>query len=1099
MQYDKALKGYRKVKNVEGFARIKDKMGDRNGAIRLLLKNNRIKDALIYAQRYESEGQEISKVHTVDYIANEYIKKLKKNKMRNQEEIEAIRQYIPQSQQVSLLKAAGMLKEACDLLIANGELNEVYRIYRAQGWYDEGIQLAITKKDRAIFVMLKATEEMSGESGMLEERTKKVLAKEIGHSNDTEAKATLIYGKAMQNHKTLGDMLLHFMRINNPVGCVEAFIMVMKNAQYDVTNQRWENIPKGESLPQLALKVCGYAKKAQSFLEERDNFELKRIETFYGFKKSFSSSSYSIPPSSYPWTNKLLENLPKDPDSEGMLQLSEREVTDTIKSHLDDFITMIITNDEFKIVSVFKKELMSSPLHQDIENGGYLAESFLRHPNRSLASEYFTSSLFACQIANYGSDQFDKSTVLRCISNLLSPQAASQLHIPTIFFPPNFNDVREVLYCEAIGILATDDKDFDFNQWLESWRLLFATKRNSKMETSLKLRGGHYHDKKSKVASSDGYTQVLHRQRSKGPPHQDILPVYVLDSEGQHQHIMYLWLQACDMIHGNKVLASCTVTVHKILCSLANRRAIWCTISLSNLMNIAIIHTSAILAMHAMASECSHQPCSIYIPSTYENTVQIFCTMNALSGKQNYNLFKSCLKDVTDRERKHLLHDFKRKLFNLLRTILRVMLGLVNEAFNPLKYAMEHESSVLNHEARHCLTLVMTLYGNMVLMNCPDPILRLCRQQIYDSMKHCVPAAHSLKQECDLFSKSTTITGCFVAVKNLVNASKDSLIQMNVKRNVRYGGHMIDFKETNMAIPQIRLPSITLEVTPPVSSKPSVVMKESLSVHQGATSHTVSNVEQDQASTMSTSVPETDMDPISMEVVDETIDDEIRDAMASIEERSSIPQNYPEKTDNTVDDNICKICGIPLIDDASSDTAPEERQDTHYHTEIHLTNKVLFERFKSEQKDFYEPLKKHLLELVNSKCKPLLDEISIPDTDLRKIMETVDEELKKNDDALNGIGMSAEWREGIRVQYESTERMESLRRKVMKEIEITEKKQSEIEKEKRQQELKEAEEIEEEEEWENKEEKIMNANIDSGQNNKIRQRKRKRNKRLNQL
>ena len=1034
--------------------------------MRLLLKHAHIWDALKYAKRYESEGAKISECYRVNFIAHSQINKLlKANKMRNKsfyEEFEAIIKYIPLSERVSYFKEAGMLKEACEILIASDKLNEVCRIYRAQGWYDNGIKLArVNAENKAIFIMLKASAEMAGK---LEDVTKEMLEEQMGYNSDTEVKTTLLYGMAIKSHAMLKRVLQYYMKKDNVVGYIETFSIAISNAQYDESSKSY-HLFEHDDLLQLALKACSYVRKTDSFLEESDSLEVKQIENFYGFERNLiSTTTYSLTSTSYPWTSKLVKTLKKVRDPEGMLQMNRNEIMAAILKQVNNFITEVIIDDKYEVIKAFKEELTKHPLHQDIEKGGYLAESFLQHHSKGLALHYLKMNLLAYQASSYGSCQFDKSTILKCLKNILSPQAASHLFVPTLSIP--FDNVRKILHDGALHILKLDDNSFNFNDWLESWRILSVTETGyTEMKNCLKIQAGKY---------NDGIKR-------------DIPPIYVYNRDTrQYNHVIFFWLKACELIHSGNVLASCTITVHKILRPLARHRPIWHTISLSNLLNIITIQTSTILAMHAMALEYAHQPCSIYVPSVYGNVVQIFCTMNVLGGRKDFNLFEACFMDVA-RRKNYLLQQFRHKLFDLLKMNLLLLIGLLNQDFNPLKFAVEGESSVLNHEAQHCLTLVMILYGNMVLMNCPDPNLRGFRQQIYNSMKHCVPAAHALKKECDIFSRSATITGCFVAVKNLVSASNDSLVQMNAKYDVKLRKLNIELNKSNiMGIPQIRLPTIVLERS--FSSR--VDIKQPPSNQQGTKSSSELNIATKTERNQVPPVPAVNVN-FDIHEFDETTDWEIGAALRGMEDDST-PQQVIEHEvkKESMTDNICKICGTPLVQDLSQYEEGHKEAELvseHYRTPRHLLNKDLHKKFEEEKATFYDPFQKHLLDLIKSECVPLHD--TIPDPDLKKIMDTIDEELQKNDRELDNICLSVEWKEGIKLLNESTERMRSLKRKVVRQIEAT--KQLEIEK---QQQDQKAEEVEDDEEEisSDEEEKIGHTNSNYGQYSKVKQRESKR-------
>lgn len=173
---NKAVKGLRRINKPETLAMVKDKLGDYDGVIRLLIKHNRIIEALKYAAKYEAEKHPISKVHQVHYLASHQAKMLAL-KLQNetslkdsesadetlQTQFEIVLNYLPQADQVDHFKSAGMHDKACQVLMDEAKYDKLYRIYTAQGWHEEGRQLAKQQKNRmqeTAFVLFKASTEL---------------------------------------------------------------------------------------------------------------------------------------------------------------------------------------------------------------------------------------------------------------------------------------------------------------------------------------------------------------------------------------------------------------------------------------------------------------------------------------------------------------------------------------------------------------------------------------------------------------------------------------------------------------------------------------------------------------------------------------------------------------------------------------------------------------------------------------------------------------------------------------------------------------------------------------------------------------------------
>ena len=253
IQINKAIKLYEKAKSKdhEVLAGLKDAAGKYNDAIRLLLKHNLIVPALRYAKKYETEGIPISKCYDVHTLAIKYAEELSKSdKLRSGDEehlkqFKAVLEYLPPTDQVSYFKSAEMHEKACEILLSEGKYAELYRIYKAQEWHEEGIRLAQGQKNREVeeaFVLFKATTEMEGDSGELSDTTITMLKKKRGINTEREVRASLIYGMGTQNYTMIMTTSRFFKSKRNPIAYIEAFGTALSHAKYDEATQTWTNI-----------------------------------------------------------------------------------------------------------------------------------------------------------------------------------------------------------------------------------------------------------------------------------------------------------------------------------------------------------------------------------------------------------------------------------------------------------------------------------------------------------------------------------------------------------------------------------------------------------------------------------------------------------------------------------------------------------------------------------------------------------------------------------------------------------------------------------------------------------------------------------------
>ena len=760
--------------------------GDRDKVIQILLEYNRISDALKYAAKYESAKIPLSKDHKVRYLASHHAGILSSKVLHGEAslaEFETVLGYLPSPDRVEHFKEAGRHDKSCNILQSQSKYKEIYKIYKGQRWHEKGIHLAKEQKsreDEAAFIMFKATSDLESD-GNLTDDTAEMLKKIVGSKSEMEAKASLVYGMAFHDYTMLQSALLFYETADNLFGYVEAFTIAIP----------WY-IPDNNQ--DFLLKVCEKAKIITATLQVNkpdliSDQVLSQIDIFYGFQKA-DLGRYSVPPSSYPWTNELLKEIDTDDatvDADGMLQLKMEVVLKALYNHFEAFVRECITDDNYKLFENFYKSLSGHPFHQKMISGdGHLTEPLPE-------SQHYFKMLNSAYELLYFNDNGDVSQadIVKATLSAMSPQATRYLPEPNLTI--SSKQLAQKLCEHAKQILDKGDEKFSFDEWLEAWRISCVTKEEL--------------PKMNKILCNRRI-----KSKSNGAP--GLPDVYVFDSQSkEYKHLMLLWLEVCEMIRDNKILASCTVAVHNIMCHIASHRAISDTLSMSNLLHIVTIHTTTILAMHAACATARSKFGNFYVPSSYLQVIKVFQSMDAcavLGEGQNLEVFKSCITDVTTRKDRYRL---PKQLFNLLTTILKVIIGMHNTQFNPLKHALSNENCLKNHEAHHCLILVLILFGNIGQMQlCSDQYLLEYKIRICESMKHCEEP--TLKEAYDQMSTSTTILDCFGAAKKLLEAAKDNFncVHFYYETVINFESNPADLHEIQNPRPLLPLPVKTTQL-----------------------------------------------------------------------------------------------------------------------------------------------------------------------------------------------------------------------------------------------------------------------------------------------
>ncbi len=489
------------------------------------------------------------------------------------------------------------------------------------------------------------------------------------------------------------------------------------------------------------------------------------------------------------------------------------------------------------------------------------------------------------------------------------------------------------------------------------------------------------------------------------------------------------------------------------------------------------------------------RPGNYYLPSSYRSVIEVFRSMNNIKMRKS-NFYQSCTESAM--KCKLQPEQFQTKLLQLLSIILEVMIGKHTQAFNPLKYALSTEKCLQNHEAHHCLIFVLTLFGNVGLLNCPDRVLQEYRSCIYESAKQCeVPV---LKQACVKFASYATIVGSFAAVDD----SNDALDHFNLSTNRRYNNITVSFTQASlMSINQRRIIPIP-GLTTSRPSQPVVMRRPTLSAKaMPFKSSYAQSVDNPQLPSLpvpaiqETAVSTQSEQPSELHIFEDKYDDNAVTEALQLEQQISVDdtvppvESAPVEDDPMVKDGVCCICALPYVPDASipstqEDSALMETYSDHCRSEKHNTNFELYKLFSSEEKDYFIPKTKYLSDLL-IKCRDLNKDV--PGINLHITIEAIEEGLKSSEKNIEKIRNSASWKEG-RELFES-EPLESLWRKAEREIEEAKRMKIDIEKAEKQQAEKEEEE-EKELDIEEEDEKIENTDIDYGEHDKNKKRKVKR-------
>jgi len=772
-------------KNVEGCAKLREKAGDYSGVIKLFINFNCRIDALTHAAAYESKGIILPRDVSVAYLAHTFAKMYCKYKDKTK--LLKVLEYMPDaSERIRFLKEANLFNKAVEVHIQHGQYAEAYQILTAQARHKEGIRLAEKQGDenmRARFTVQKAVSELLSDGGLKDPDTVNRLQHiAVSQNGDFKAQACLLLGRSNKD-STMCKKAFDLYKSFNPchaIGEVESFIAFA------------ELKPQLDKPLQLIWPLIEACKSAKSILRAIENRKrptashsriLEEVEDFYSLQKQSESDVYIFPKSLDLWA-KLVEGSTASSklDPDGMLKLDASLTLQRISKHLSVNLTEWIEKDSLKVCEELKSRLSSFPFHKALSEGGFLQQSFTNYPPGEL-KRYISLCLLALETVECGGKLFTPGKVRQILQNLFAPQASvclpvSKLHIITIR--------KSELACKGLEKVTSTvlrSQEFKMDEWLEAWRIYCMLGNGTqKMESVL--------NESQKQVNIKAVNALRHglRSHSQKPktPHQPLAPTQKIQddhsiSEGRdyqaprafvyyarekrYDHIFSLFLKSCAFIRSDcKVLTASKLVLHFIMSKSLP------SISVTNFVNIACIHSIALLGLATHCCFLLKQQPLFLVPYIYKHTAQVFDDLNCQNPGDKW-LLHACMQDVTVQKcSKSNLPQLSDDILKLLQLILDVLLGRRNKHFNVLRYTIRTKHCLQDGEAKHCLILVLTLFGNLASSSFwSDQQLHDYQREISAALMQLPnhPTLQSLKQVQNIFISSSNISGSFIALSQL--------------------------------------------------------------------------------------------------------------------------------------------------------------------------------------------------------------------------------------------------------------------------------------------------------------------------------------------
>ena len=181
-------------------------------------------------------------------------------------------------------------------------------------------------------------------------------------------------------------------------------------------------------------------------------------------------------------------------------------------------------------------------------------------------------------------------------------------------------------------------------------------------------------------------------------PKAEVPPVYVRDSQSDgYMHIVSMWIRSCILIQSDKrVIASSKVVLRYFLEVIARRKSIRLTLSITNLVNILTIHTTALLSLTALCNFMQRKSSNVLVPNSYERVLNVFDNIGKQVSKDSIKVLDACMKNnkvlkaydkikTSQNAVQHIQDD----ITHLLQKTLDMLLGIYSPYFQPLKDALK--------------------------------------------------------------------------------------------------------------------------------------------------------------------------------------------------------------------------------------------------------------------------------------------------------------------------------------------------------------------------------------------------------------------------
>ena len=660
---------YKKARDYSNLSRLLENEGRFSRAVEVFDEAGKRFEALEKAKKFEQEEFTLEESFRSKELASKYVKSINSQKRRKNEDLIKVVKYLPLELRLKYLKQASLFEEAVVEHLHARQHKQAERVMSAQGMYDMAIKEAkkrVNKSIEAHFTLEKILSLINAGEKISVELINSVSQCGI---KELKAEAHLLHSRVTQDKSKAILALTVYQECMNPIGKLESYLQLLRCGQA-LRTFTVDIIRSCSTVRQVTVSLLSAGKRTAS-----DDKNIKQALDFYHIRKEGKDIVFSECHNVWLLKDELkpfYDSARKDDD--GMIILRPTVVT-KIAEHLDLLLRKLL---EESAAIELQERLKRHHFHVFIRERHYLMESLPNYPPQELI--LYLSIIE--QILNITVLLAKEYPPIAFLMALLSP-------LVTWFLPFSKIHCRKIAQCKYIRNALQN----------EVLRVITSVLETQKIQSVVMVDDLLSAWRSSTIAGITGKFSLLAADNTT--------PYYYLvkNKEGKVFHFFKYWLSACEIVRMGQSVTASAGMMFAFLAKIAGRRSL--NISVINFVDIATVCTIGLTATVSISNGKYH----LLMPKVYEHIAQVFDDFNTMQG--GWWLLDACLAEVATNKKYNTTRKLETTCVNLLFKILQLILGIYNQHYNVLQYALNKRE---DGSALYCLELAVVLIANLYIL-----------------------------------------------------------------------------------------------------------------------------------------------------------------------------------------------------------------------------------------------------------------------------------------------------------------------------------------------------------------------------------------------